>query len=171
VIVPQNKFAVGLGWDTSKKHSIDLDSSISGLDIQKQQRDFVSYHHLQAFGGGVRHQGDNRTGEGKGDDEVIHFDLDKIPPEVQYLVIVVNSFSGVPFTKVKSAYIRLKDLQEKTFAFFRLSNMKESTGLFFGFLYRGNGDYQGKWFFKTTAIPVHGRSLEQSLGIITDNLS
>lgn len=171
VQIPHNRFSIGLGWDTSKKENVDLDSSVSGLDLQKEQKDYVSYHHLQAFNGGIRHQGDNRTGEGKGDDEVIHFDLDKIDPSVQYLVVVVNSFSGVPFTKVKSAYIRLKDLSDNTFAFFRLSEMKNSTALFFGFMYRGTGEFTGKWFFKTTALPVHGRTLEQSLGTIKDNLS
>ena len=55
------------------------------------------------------HQGDNLTGAGEGDDEVINVDLSKLSKNVQSLVFVVNSFSGQKFTAVRNAFCRLVD--------------------------------------------------------------
>jgi len=155
------QFTIGLGWDTSKKTgSIDLDTSVLVYDEGNNVTDTVFYGHLEAFKGGIRHKGDNRTGEGTGDDEEIMIDLDKIPQSVKSLVVVVNSFSGVTFDKLKSAYVRLKDGSGKTLVLSRLSGLSASTGLLFGFLYFVPS--AGQWFFKTVAAPLSGKTAKDS---------
>jgi stress response protein SCP2 len=62
----------------------------------------------KTFGRAVRHNGDNRTGKGSGDDERIDIDLDYMPDEVKVLWVVVNVYTaGATFSQVKGAYIRL----------------------------------------------------------------
>jgi len=170
VPINSNSITVGLGWDISKKRTLDLDSSIVGVDAANATVDTVSFRHLIGFEGGVKHGGDNRTGEGAGDDEEIFLTLDKIPQSVQVLMVCVDSYAGVPFTQIKSTYIRLIDTSSmkspKTIAFYRVSKMTETTGLFFGFLFRTGA----QWNFKTVALPVTGTTCEQSLPQMIDHL-
>lgn len=137
VAVPSPSITLGLGWDVSKKERIDLDASVVGLDAAGNIVDKVWYRQLQGFGGAVQHKGDNQSGEGDGDDEEVVMALDRIAPHVVALVILIDSFTKVPLTKVKTAYIRIRDnITGATFAFCRLSKMSPSCGLFFGCFYR-----------------------------------
>ena len=45
--------------------------------------------------GSVVHTGDNLTGEGEGDDEVIIVEINKIPPHIHRLVFLVNIYDCV----------------------------------------------------------------------------
>ena len=104
---------LGLGWDVSqgpqdKKggllgklfggssggDSIDLDASCIMFDSNKQPVDAIWFSQLKSKDGSVVHTGDNRTGDGDGDDEVINVDLSKVPANVVSLVFTVNSFTG-----------------------------------------------------------------------------
>eukprot|EP00761_Pharyngomonas_kirbyi_P012821 gb/GECH01012848.1/.p1 GENE.gb/GECH01012848.1/~~gb/GECH01012848.1/.p1 ORF type:complete len:853 (+),score=251.56 gb/GECH01012848.1/:1-2559(+) len=97
---------VGLGWDTT----CDLDSSVipfddEGLPIFK---DLVYFGNQKARG--IKHHGDNMTGEGKGDDEVIEIDLKSILSHVKTLIVVINIYTqGYTFQNVSGAYVRLVD--------------------------------------------------------------
>ncbi len=105
----------GLGWDPVKKKkfsgwlfgggsasdSIDLDASCVMLSQAGKPVDTVSFRHLTSKCRSVQHTGDNLTGEGDGDDEVINVDLSRLPAEVEYLAFTVNSFVGRPSTKLK----------------------------------------------------------------------
>ena len=102
----------GLGWDPAKKKgflgglfgggndSIDLDASCVMLDRQGKELDTVWFRQLRSEDGSVHHTGDNLTGEGDGDDEVIKADLSRLPSDVEYLVLTVNSFRGQTFNEV-----------------------------------------------------------------------
>jgi tellurium resistance protein TerZ len=48
-------------------------------------------------GGAVTHSGDNRTGDGDGDDEWVRINVDKLPSEVSVIMFVVNAYSGGSF--------------------------------------------------------------------------
>ena len=72
---------VGLGWDprTTAGEAFDLDASallIGASGKVRSNDDFIFYNQLQSTDGSVVHQGDNRTGDGDGDDEQILIDLD-----------------------------------------------------------------------------------------------
>lgn len=104
------KVKMGLGWDPAEAgKSIDLDASCVMLDARGGKVEAVSFMHLKSKDGSVVHTGDNLTGAGEGDDEVINVDLALIPAEVVMLAFTVNSFSGQKFSDVKNAFCRLCD--------------------------------------------------------------
>lgn len=99
---------IGLGWDPVKKtgflgrltggsNEIDLDASVVLVDANKRVLDTVWFRQLKSTDGSVVHSGDNLTGEGDGDDEIIRVDLQRISREVAHLVVTVNSFRGQTF--------------------------------------------------------------------------
>ena len=121
---------MGLGWDTGNNENIDLDASCILYDKRKKDVDKVWFMSKKGDKGSVQHQGDNLTGAGEGDDEVINVDLSKLSSNVQSLVFVVNSFSGQKFTAVRNAFCRLvDDNSNQELVRFDLSDSKPSTGL------------------------------------------
>ncbi|AYF74231.1 stress protein [Nocardia yunnanensis] len=107
---------MGLGWDPvhvqhkwgSRPVEIDLDASAlvyAGNDLI----DAAYYGQLVTKDGAIRHSGDNLTGEGKGDDEVITVDLTRIGPHVTAIVFVITSYAGHTFERVRNAFWRLID--------------------------------------------------------------
>lgn len=89
--------------------NIDLDASVIILDANKSVIDTVSFAQLKSNDGAIRHAGDNLTGDGDGDDEVIHLDLTKLNPLAAFLVFTVNSYSGQTFDTIENAVARLVD--------------------------------------------------------------
>ncbi|NUU24062.1 MAG: TerD family protein, partial [Streptomycetaceae bacterium] len=107
---PLTRVRMGLGWDPAKRGSnIDLDASCIAFDARGKKIVNVWFVRLTALNGAIAHSGDNLTGEGEGDDEVITVHLDRLPPEVAGLVFTVNSFLGQKFTEVSRAFCRLVD--------------------------------------------------------------
>lgn len=101
---------MGLGWEPAYRgRNVDLDASVLVFNSRRKELERVMFTHLQAFNGAIQHMGDNLTGRGGGDDEVITVHLQSLPPEVTGLVFTVNSFSGQKFTDVAKAYCRLLD--------------------------------------------------------------
>ncbi|QLY30948.1 TerD family protein [Nocardia huaxiensis] len=107
---------MGLGWDPVKRGGmfgnravdIDLDASVA-LFADMSPVDVVYYGALSSKDGSVRHQGDNLTGEGAGDDEVILVDLTRVPSHVTTLLFMVTSYKGHTFQQVANAFCRLVD--------------------------------------------------------------
>jgi len=58
----EHNLTLGLGWDVSKKTSVDLDASVLIFDHKFALVDTVSFSHLSGLGGAVRHKGDNTSG-------------------------------------------------------------------------------------------------------------
>lgn len=157
----ERQIVVGIGWDVAKKKKIDLDASIAALDGGNRMVDTVSFKHLKGLNGALVHSGDNRTGEGKGDDEQITIDFALMPPNVEKLVVVVNLFSGGSFMDVKSAYFRVSSKAMGTQGFYRLSDMSKTTGVLMG-LFLLNRE-NGFWYYQSIGRPVGGSVLMQSL--------
>ena len=85
----------GLGWDVRETdgETFDLDASILMVKADGKTRsdaDFIYYHQKDSACGAIHHTGDNRTGAGDGDDESIHVFLDKVPADIQKLIICVS---------------------------------------------------------------------------------
>ncbi|MEU8895357.1 TerD family protein [Nocardia sp. NPDC048505] len=107
---------MGLGWDPvqtrgmfgNRTVDIDLDASVI-MFADANPADYAYYGQLSSKDGSVRHQGDNLTGEGEGDDEVILVDLTRIPAHISTLVFVVTSYKGHTFEQVQNAFCRLID--------------------------------------------------------------
>ncbi len=114
---------MGLGWDPAQKKGlfgglfggaggggeIDLDASVIVFDAGQNVIEAVSFQKLSSDDGAIQHDGDNLTGDGDGDDEVIHVDLTRLDPRAAHLVFTVNSFRGQTFNEVDNAVARLVD--------------------------------------------------------------
>lgn len=119
---PPARVAMGLGWDVAKRKGflgrlvdggeVDLDASCLVYDTSGSLIDSVWFRQLASKDGSIVHSGDNRTGAGDGDDEVINVDLTRVPPAAKTLVFTVNSFTGVTFERIENAFCRLIDLAD-----------------------------------------------------------
>ncbi|MEU0334468.1 TerD family protein [Streptomyces sp. NPDC006193] len=135
---------MGLGWEPAYRgRDIDLDASVIAYGPQRNPIDSCYFGKLTILGGAIRHSGDNLTGEGGGDDEVITVDLGRLPQEVTGLVFTVNSFSGQKFTQVAKAYCRLVDAATgEELVRFDLTRAEPQTGVLMAKLVR---QFSGEW--------------------------
>lgn len=154
---------VGLGWDprATDGAEFDLDASVFMLNASgkaRQDSDFIFYGHPASPCGAVVHQGDNRTGEGEGDDEQVIVKLNDVPADVDKLAIVVTIHDadrrGQSFGQVGNAYIRIVDNDSGTeVARYDLSeDASMETAMVFGELYR----HDGSWKFKAVGQGYSG---------------
>ncbi|WP_432355984.1 TerD family protein [Sporosarcina sp. A2] len=110
---------IGLGWDTNKysgSKEFDLDASAFLVDENNRcqnDTDFIFYNNLEHPSKSVIHTGDNRTGEGDGDDEQVIVDFSKIPAYVNRIGITVTIHDAPErsqnFGQVSNAFVRLSD--------------------------------------------------------------
>jgi tellurium resistance protein TerZ len=148
---------MGLGWDVgaNKKGGIfggllggasgdiDLDASCLVFSDTGELVDQIWFQKLRGMKDAIIHTGDNLTGEGAGDDEVIRVDLNSLPASVKTLIFTVNSFRGQTFDMVTNAYCRVVDEKGGTeLAKFNLSEAGSHTGLVMAKIYRHNGEWK-----------------------------
>jgi tellurium resistance protein TerZ len=155
-----SKVVMGLGWDAKKPaggggllkgmfggggggESIDLDASCILFDEQNRALDTVYFGHLKSKDGSIVHTGDNRTGDGDGDDEQIIVDLDKIPSTVKSLVFTVSSYTGQTFNMVENAYCRIVNKgNNEEIARYTLTAQGSHTAQIMAKIYRHNGEWK-----------------------------
>ncbi|MBD8491926.1 TerD family protein [Pseudomonas syringae] len=144
---------IGLGWDprSTDGQEFDLDASaflLSASGKVRSDADFIFYNQLKSADGSVEHTGDNRTGAGDGDDEVIKVDLSRVPADVEKVVFVVTIHEAdarrQSFGQVGNAFIRV--VNEKTGAEVVRYDLAEDasteTAMMFAELYRNNGEWK-----------------------------
>lgn len=150
-----SKISLGLGWGkrATAGAEFDLDASAFLLTESGKVRsdaDFIFYKQSNSTCGSVQHTGDNRTGEGDGDDEKINVDLSKVPADVQKIVFTVTIYDHAArnqnFGMVSNAYIRVLDQGNNAeVARYDLSEDASTvTAMIFGELYRHNGEWKFK---------------------------
>ena len=161
IIVSEPEVFVGLGWDYSKKYTFDLDSSVTGFDINKELIEYVYYAYKKGLNKSVIHCGDNLTGlDSEDDKEVIQINLYQVPPNVHYLTVNINSFQGNSLINAKHAFIRLFTKEEKIGKYL-LNRTKDCTGILLGVFER---DQQlNIWYFRVMADPVEGWMINDSI--------
>ncbi|MEU0137728.1 TerD family protein [Streptomyces sp. NPDC006296] len=135
---------MGLGWEPAfRGKDIDLDASVIAYGPDRTHLDSCYFGKLSILDGAIKHSGDNLTGEGAGDDEVIVVDLGRIPPEATGLVFTVNSFTGQKFTEVAKAYCRLIDAATgEELVRFDLTGAEPQTGVMMAKLIK---QFSGEW--------------------------
>ncbi|GGZ47916.1 TerD family protein [Streptomyces bluensis] len=150
---------MGLGWEPAYRgKDIDLDASVIAYGPQRNHIDSCYFGKLQILNGAIRHAGDNLTGEGGGDDEVITVDLGRLPQEVSGLVFTVNSFSGQKFTEVAKAYCRLLDAATgEELVRFDLTNAEAQTGVMMAKMIR---QFSGEWEMTAMGDFVKSRTVK-----------
>ncbi|WP_406380729.1 TerD family protein [Streptomyces sp. NBC_01618] len=135
---------MGLGWEPAfRGKDIDLDASVIAYGPNRNHLDSCYFGKLSILNGAIKHSGDNLTGEGAGDDEVIVVDLGRIPAEATGLVFTVNSFTGQKFTEVAKAYCRLVDATTgEELVRFDLTGTEPQTGVMMAKLIK---QFSGEW--------------------------
>ncbi len=154
---------IGLGWDarTSPGLAFDLDASLFMLGRDGRvlaDEYFIFYGQLNSPCGAVRHTGDNRSGAGDGDDEVIEVNLERLPAKAERLVVTVSIYDAdirrQSFGLVQNAYIRIVNLssQVELVRFDLSEDYGRETAVIFGEVYR---DPSG-WSFKALGAGQRG---------------
>ena len=150
---------VGLGWDFTGYETFDLDASVTGFDFQFNVVDTIYFNHKKGLNGSVIHFGDNLTGEGEGDDEVIKVILSQVPRSVQYLAVTINSFKKNSLIRARSAYIRIFTHMYHI-GKYTLRRTKDCIGLLLGVFERSPDPYV--WYFRVMADPIKGNKVTLS---------
>ena len=171
---------IGLGWDTNKYDGgadFDLDASAFLLGANgkvRSDQDFILYGNLKSVDGSVRHTGDNLTGEGDGDDEVIFIDFSKIPADVEKIAITVTIYDAEirkqNFGQVSNAYVRVAKIANENdtngteqLRFDLVEEFSIETALVVCEIYRHGGD----WKFNAVGAGYQGglAALCRSFGV------
>lgn len=158
------KFTIGLGWDTNSSTTgkeFDLDASAFILGENKKilsERHFVFYNNLKSPNEAIVHTGDNRTGEGEGDDEQIIVDLSKIEDNATEICIVITIHEaeqrGQNFGQVRNSFIRIFDTNtnEELLKYELEEDFSIETAVEFGRIYKRSGE----WKFEAVGMGMKG---------------
>lgn len=145
---------IGLGWDLNifdTGEDFDLDASAFMLGSNGRcvsDNDFVFYGNLSGANDSVVHMGDNRTGEGDGDDEQIHIDLSRIPENIERISFTVTIYEAEKrrqnFGQVSNAYIRIvdEDTQQELLRYDLGEDFSIETAIIVAELYKHNGEWK-----------------------------
>jgi tellurium resistance protein TerD len=168
---------VGLGWDprTTSGQPFDLDTSallIGANGKVRSQDDFIFYNQLASKDGSVVHQGDNRTGEGEGDDEQILIDLGTIAADVDRVVIVVSIDQADArrqnFGQVRDAFCRVvnQDTEQEVVRYDLSEDAAAETCMIFAEIYRNGAEWKFRAVGQGYASGLHG--IATDFGIALD---
>lgn len=151
---------IGLGWDprATDGQDFDLDASAFMLNADgkcAQEKHFIFYNEMVSPCKSVTHTGDNRTGEGDGDDEQLIVDLTLVPADVEKIAITVTIHDAAVrnqnFGQVGGAFIRIVDADtsnpdatadDSIVRYDLQEDYSTETAMVFGELYRHNGDWK-----------------------------
>ena len=145
---------VGLGWDVNQTNTgadFDLDASIFLLGKDEKlisDRHFVFYNNPKNPDGSVEHMGDNLTGGGEGDDEVVLVNLKNISQEIDKLIFVVTIHEAnerkQSFGQVQNAFVRLVNVKDKkeVLRYDLTDDYSIETALIMAELYRKDGTWR-----------------------------
>jgi tellurium resistance protein TerD len=147
---------IGLGWDvksTDTGSDFDLDSSVFLLGANEKlisDSHFIFYNNLTSPDPdkSLQHLGDNLTGIGEGDDEVIKINLKKVPADVQKIVVTVTIHEAQQrnqnFGQVQNAFVRVVNAQTKQEAvrYDLVEDYSIETALIMAELYRKDGEWR-----------------------------
>ena len=148
------KIMVGLGWDTNKYdggQDFDLDASAFHAGANGKctsDQDFVFYGNLEHPSGSVKHMGDNRTGDGEGDDEQIFIDLSAIPANIEKVAFTVTIYDADKrrqnFGQVCNAYCRIvnDETGEEIIRYDLGEDFSIETAMVVGEIYRHNNEWK-----------------------------
>ncbi len=146
---------IGLGWDARATDGVDFDLDAVGFMLKADGKivsddGFIFYNNKTSPCGSVVHAGDNKTGAGEGDDEVIRVDLTKVPAGVERIVVAVTIHEAAArnqnFGQVSNACIRVvDDSNASEIARYDLSeDASTETAMIFGEVYRNGADWKFK---------------------------
>lgn len=160
----QQKFSVGLSWDANDSDTgtdFDLDASAFGLGSNGKlinENYLVFYKNLKTTDGAIEHTGDNQTGAGDGDDEVINIDIGKLNSAVQEIRVVVTIHEAESrkqnFGQVSNSVIRVFNpvTNEEILKYELGEDFSIETGIEFGRFYKKDAG----WKFEAVGKGISG---------------
>lgn len=168
------KLLIGLGWDPRATDGVefDLDASAFLLGANgkvRSEADFVFYNQLKSTDGSVEHTGDNRTGAGDGDDEVLKVDLSRVPADIDKIAFIVTIHDAdgrkQNFGQVGGSFIRIANevTGAEVVRYDLAEDASTETAMIFAELYRNNGE----WKFRAVGQGFAGglKALANSFGM------
>lgn len=152
---------VGLGWDVDDGEC-DVDVSAVLVGDRRQVLDAAFFGRLELLEHGIRHTGDNLTGEGDGDDETIIVDLSRVGRNVEQVFFVVNIYTQRrTFAQVANPYCRVVDAGcGSELCRYSLKDAGQLNGLIVAKFAREDGC---RWGFHALGLPCVGRTWKDSL--------
>lgn len=161
------RLQLGLGWDKERTAGFigtgapDIDLDASAVEFAGGQLfDLAFYNNLQTRDGSVVHLGDNRTGQEKGDDEVLTVDLSRVYRQVDTIVFLVSSYQGHSLEWINNAYCRLVDDRDVELARFTLTAGVPQTGLAMAKLFRDGEGWRLRAIGEGIAVTVPTESVK-----------
>lgn len=131
-------------------------ANVSGRQVGLYQGDIIFFNSLTHPSGKIWLTGDNRTGEGDGDDEQIIVKLDSLDQRYQKILFLVTIYQGKQnnqhFGLIENAFIRAVDARGKEIAKFNLSGDTSLNGMcamVFAEAYRK----ESEWKFRAIGEP------------------
>ncbi|MDJ0319506.1 TerD family protein [Pseudarthrobacter sp. PS3-L1] len=170
------KAMIGLGWDprTTAGEQFDLDASAllirTGGKVGSNA-DFIFYNQLASADGSVVHQGDNRTGEGDGDDEQILIDLSTVPADVERVVIVVSIDQAEArrqnFGQIRDAFCRVvnQETDNEVVRYDLTEDAAAETCMIFAEIYRNNAEWKFRAVGQGYASGLHGVATDYGISL------
>ncbi len=162
---------IGLGWDARVTDGTAFDADASAFMLTAagkvvDEKGFVFYGNPVSAEGAVKHNGDNKTGAGDGDDETIDIDLTKVPAAITKIAVAVTIHEATErrqsFGQITSAFVRIVNKADGTeLARFDLSeDASTNTAMIFAEVYNHNGEW------KLNAV---GQGYDGGLGALCGN--
>ena len=147
---------IGLGWDvnvTDTGTDFDIDASLFLIDASEK---LISDQHFIFYNNpispdpdqSIQQRGDNRTGAGDGDDEIIDVNLTTVPNNIDKLIIAVTIHEADQrqqnFGQVSNAFVRIVNAEnEKEVIRYDLTeDFSIETALIMAELYRKDGEWR-----------------------------
>ena len=157
---------VCLGWDVANGR-VDLDVSCVLFDAQKTVLETVFFGNLESSGphsaaGAVKHSGDNLTGEGEGDADIISVDVSGLGPQVSQIFFVINIYTrGFSFQQVANPYCRVLLGKDEVCKYRLRESPPHTNGLVICRLFRPPAG--GSWGFQALGQPSRGSMWRDSI--------
>eukprot|EP00656_Telonema_subtile_P024660 TRINITY_DN2683_c0_g1_i18.p1 TRINITY_DN2683_c0_g1~~TRINITY_DN2683_c0_g1_i18.p1 ORF type:complete len:410 (+),score=83.08 TRINITY_DN2683_c0_g1_i18:174-1403(+) len=169
VLVPiGHRISLGVGWDVTLNSNSDLDASCVCFDAYGTMLDAAFFNNTLACAGAVEHSGDNKTGEGEGDDEIVTISPLAMPPNVVACVLVCNNQKGTGFASVSNAFCRVYCIGPNGQPMPEICRSMPANvsgahqGLVLGVLSR-TGAQSNAWTFQACSLPSAGIDWESSM--------
>jgi stress response protein SCP2 len=164
---PLTRLRLGVGWDKAPTAGfmgtgapeIDLDASAVQF-AGDQLFDLAFYNNLSTRDDSVVHLGDNLSGRGEGDDEVVTVDLTKVYQRVDTIVLIVTSYHGHSMEWINNAYCRLVDEHDTELARFTLTAGVPETGLVLAKIFRDGELWKLRAIGEGIAVKLATESVE-----------
>eukprot|EP00055_Hartaetosiga_balthica_P000904 m.137751 g.137751 ORF g.137751 m.137751 type:complete len:691 (-) comp12271_c0_seq1:126-2198(-) len=164
---------IGMGWDVDPDVQMDLDCGIA-IYSQDTRVDYCDFEKLVSNDKAIEHQGDNRDGEGEGDDESINVQFTQIDSATDVLFLYAAVYEGGALKDCLNVHIRMssvKDGKQKEICRFSLdwlANVKDDTAVILAKIMRVDG---GRWEFRTIGTTTKGRTIEELEGTLVDYIT